>query len=89
MPKTSHPAKHRAPKEDRTDVLAVELRKREKEVIAEYLEKNHGHVGETAKALGIMRRALEYKMEFYKLRDDAAKARVEAGIRGPRGEQTA
>ena len=86
MTKAQRLTRPRAPKQERSDVLAVELRKREREVIAEYLEKNHGHVGETADALGLTRRALEYKMEAYELRDDAAKARVEAGIRGPRGD---
>jgi len=84
MPKTTRPPKHRAPKEDRTDVLAVELLKREREVIADYLEKHHGHVGDTAKALGLSRRALEYKMQSHGLRSDALKAREEAGISGPR-----
>ena len=84
MTKTARPIKHRAPKEERTDVLAVELRKREREVISNYLEKHHGHVGDTAEALGLSRRALEYKMQFHGLRNDAVKAREEAGISGPR-----
>ena len=70
-------------------MLATELRKREKEVIADYLEKHRGHVGETAEALGLTRRALEHKMEAYELRDEAAKAREEAGIGGPRAAPTA
>jgi DNA-binding NtrC family response regulator len=65
-------------------VLAVELRKREREVIAEYLGKHHGHVGETAKVLGLTRRALERKMEAHGLREEAAKAREQANIGGPR-----
>ncbi len=69
---------------ERSDVLAVELRKREREVIAEYLGKHRGHVGETATALGLTRRALEYKMEAHGLREEAAKAREQAGIGGPR-----
>ena len=84
MPKPIRPTRSRAPKENRTDVLAVELRKREREVIADHLEKHHGHVGDTAEALGLTRRALEHKMEAYELREDAAKAREEAGIGGPR-----
>jgi len=84
MAKNSRPTRSRAPKQDRSDVLAVELRKREREVIVEYLEKHRGHVGETALALGLTRRALEHKMEAYELREDAAKAREEAGIGGPR-----
>ena len=84
MTKTTRRTRWRAPKQARSDVLALELRKREREVIAEYLEKHHGHVGETAEALGLTRRALEHKMEAYDLRDEAAKARVEAGIGGPR-----
>lgn len=84
MPKTTRPTRSRAPKEGRSDVLAVELRKREREVIAEYLGKHHGHVGETADALGLTRRALERKMDTYELREGAASAREEAGIRGPR-----
>lgn len=65
-------------------MLSIELRKREKEVIAEYLEKHLGHVGKTAEALGLTRRALEHKMEAYELRKGASKAREEAGIGGPR-----
>jgi len=84
MAKTTPPPRHRAPKEERTDVLAIELRKREREVIADYLEKHHGHVGETAQALGLSRRALEYKMQSHDLRSEAVKAREEAGISGPR-----
>jgi DNA-binding NtrC family response regulator len=84
MTKTTRQTRCRAPKQARSDVLALELRKREREVIAEYLEKHRGHVGETAEALGLTRRALEHKMEAYDLRDEAAKARVEAGIGGPR-----
>ena len=84
MPKTTRPTRSRAPKEGRSDVLAVELRRREREVIAEYLEKHHGHVGDTAKALGLSRRALEYKMEAHGLREESAKAREQAGIGGPR-----
>jgi DNA-binding NtrC family response regulator len=84
MVKVVRQTRSRAPKQERSDVLARELRKREREIIAEYLEKHHGHVGETAGALGLTRRALEHKMEAYELRDEAAKARVEAGIKGPR-----
>ncbi len=84
MTKNVRPTRSRAPKQERSDVLARELRKREREVIAEYLRKHRGHVGETAHALGLTRRALEHKMEAYKLREDAAKARVEARIGGPR-----
>ena len=84
MPKTSRPTRSRAPKAERSDVLAVELRKREREVIADYLEKYRGHVGDTADALGLTRRALERKMDAYELRDEAAKAREQAGIGGPR-----
>lgn len=84
MTKTMRPTRSRAPKQGRSDVLATELRKREKEVITEYLEKYHGHVGETAEALGLTRRALEHKMEAYELRDGAAKAREKARIGGPR-----
>jgi len=84
MPKTTRPTRSRAPKAERSDVLAVELRKRERQVIAEYLEKHRGHVGETADALGLTRRALEYKMEAHGLREEAAKAREHAGIGGPR-----
>ena len=84
MSKTTRPTRSRAPKAERSDVLAMELRKREREVIAEYLGKHHGHVGETADALGLTRRALEYKMEAHSLREEAAKAREQAGIGGPR-----
>jgi len=84
MSKTTRPTRSRAPKAERSDVLAVELRKREREVIAEYLGKHRGHVGETATALGLTRRALEYKMEAHGLREEAAKAREQAGIGGPR-----
>lgn len=84
MPKTTRPTRSRAPKAERSDVLAVELRKREREVIAEYLGKHHGHVGETAKVLGLTRRALERKMEAHGLREEAAKAREQANIGGPR-----
>ena len=58
MPKTTRPTRSRAPKAERSDVLAVELRKREREVIAEHLGKHHGHVGETADALGLSRRVM-------------------------------
>ena len=37
-------AKSRAPKAARTDVLAQELRKREREVIETYLEEHAGHI---------------------------------------------
>jgi transcriptional regulator with PAS, ATPase and Fis domain len=84
MTKIARPTRPRAPKQGRSDVLATELRKREKEVISEYLEKHQGHVGKTADALGLTRRALEHKMEAYELRDGAAKAREEARIGGPR-----
>ena len=84
MPKTSRPTRSRAPKAERSDVLAVELRKREREVIADYLEKHRGHVGDTADALGLTRRALEYKMAAHGLREEASKAREEANIGGPR-----
>jgi DNA-binding NtrC family response regulator len=84
MSKTTRPTRSRAPKEGRSDVLAVELRKREREVIAEYLGKHYGHVGETAKVLGLTRRALERKMETHGLREEAAKAREQANIGGPR-----
>jgi len=89
MAKTTRPTRSRAPKAERSDVLAREIRKREREVIAEYLKKYRGHVGETADALGLTRRALEHKMEAYELRDEAAKAREEAGIGGPRTVPTA
>ena len=81
-PKATRPT--RAPKSDRSDVLARELRMREREVIVEYLERHSGNVGETARALGISRRALETKMLAHDLRSDAATLRGEAGIRGPR-----
>ena len=74
----------RAPKSDRTDVLAEGLRKREREIIEEYLAKHDGNVGSTANALGITRRALERKMATHGLRDDASKLRERAGIGGPR-----
>jgi hypothetical protein len=39
MPKTTRPTRSRAPKAERSDVLAMELRKREREVMAEYQRK--------------------------------------------------
>ena len=72
------PSRTRAPKSDRTDILARELRQREREVIVEYLERHNGNVGETARALGISRRALETKMLAHDLRSDAATLRGEA-----------
>jgi DNA-binding NtrC family response regulator len=80
-------AKHprtRAPKSDRSDVLAEGLRQREREIIADYLKRNEGNVGATANALGITRRALEMKMAAHGLRDAASALRVKAGIGGPR-----
>jgi len=74
----------RAPKSDRTDVLAKGLREREREIIEDYLAKNHGNVGSTANALGITRRALERKMAAHGLREDASALREKSGIPGPR-----
>ncbi len=84
MTKTTRPPRSRAPKQERTDVLAVAIRECERKILAEYLAKNDGHVGKTAEALGLSRRALEYKIEAHGLRGDASKAREEAGIGGPR-----
>ena len=84
MTKTTRLPRSRAPKQERTDVLAVALRECERKILAEYLAKNDGHVGKTAEALGLSRRALEYKMQSHGLRSDAVKAREEAGISGPR-----
>jgi DNA-binding NtrC family response regulator len=86
MAKIGSPTRSRAPKQGRSDVLARELRKRERDVIAEYLEKHRGHVGETADALGLTRRALEHKMAAYELRSEAAQSRLEARIGGPRAD---
>ena len=74
----------RAPKSDRTDVLAQGLLKREREIIEEYLANHDGNVGATATALGITRRALERKMAAHGLREDASTLREKAGIGGPR-----
>ena len=60
------------------------LLKCERETIAEYLRKHRGVVGATAKALGITRRSLEYKMEEHGLREEAAAMRTEDGTPGPR-----
>jgi DNA-binding NtrC family response regulator len=68
-------------------VLARLLRAREREILVEYLQKHRGHVGETATALGLSRRALDYKLDEHGLRDDAAELRADAGIGGPRGSQ--
>ncbi len=66
------------------DILAREVKKREREVILEYLEKLHGNVGATAEALGVSRRTLEMKMAAHGLRADAASLREDAGIPGRR-----
>lgn len=77
-------SKTRGPKANRSDVLAKALREREREVIADYLKRNDGNVGSTAKALGITRRSLEMKMAAHALRDTASTLREKAGVSGPR-----
>ena len=84
MPKKPAAPRSRAPKDTRSDLLAVLLREREREIIAEYLGKHAGSVAATAEALGIKRRALEIKMLAYGLRESAAVRRRAAGIKGPR-----
>lgn len=80
MPSTRSKSTKPAP----SDVLAREVAKREREVILEYLGRNSGNVGATAKALGVSRRTLETKMQLHELRADAATLREAASIPGRR-----
>lgn len=82
--KPAAPPRTRAPKSTRSDLLSQLLREREREILADYLTRNHGNIATTADVLGIKRRALENKMLAYGLRDLASALRREAGIKGPR-----
>ncbi len=65
-------------------VLALELQKAERDIIARFLKKHHGHLGKTAEALGISYRSLTAKVTAHGLQGEAAELRAEAGTTGPR-----
>lgn len=84
MPKKRTPTVKRAPKANRSDVLAQLLLEREREILVEYLAKHGGNISATAEALGLSRRALENKITLHDLRAEAGALRAESGTRGPR-----
>jgi len=75
MRPTAHPSVGR---------LANCLRTHERRFILDALRQHHGHNSETARWLGISRRALYDKMRDYGLDGEAAGMRTTAGIMGPR-----
>lgn len=64
--------------------LALYLQGCERQLLLAELRKHQGHNSNTAKALGISRRALYDKLRTYGLDQEAAGMRVEGGVRGPR-----
>ena len=64
--------------------LAEHLRGVERRFILAALKKLHGHNSQTARWLGVSRRALYDKMRDYGLDGEASAMRAEAGIMGPR-----
>jgi DNA-binding NtrC family response regulator len=68
----------------KSDRLAQEIRKHEREFILQALTKHQGHNSKTASWLGVSRRALYDKMRDYGLDGEACAMRTEAGIMGPR-----
>ena len=79
------PRGSRAPKKERTDLLAKHLLECERRFLATELFKHHGNVSETAEALGLSRRGLERRMAVHdELRALASRLRGHAGIKGPR-----
>ena len=75
MSRTAHPHVGR---------LATCLRAQERRFILAALREHDGHNSETARWLGISRRALYDKMRDYGLDGEAAGMRTTAGIMGPR-----
>lgn len=60
------------------------LRACEREILKDALQRHHGHNTDTARWLGISRRALYDKLRFHGLDGEASALRAEAGIMGPR-----
>lgn len=65
--------------------LAQHLRKAEQSFLSKELQKHKGHLIETARAIGITRRALYDKLHAYGLHIKAAELRTQYRIQGPRG----
>ena len=86
MSPTKKPARgSRAPKTERTDLLARHLLACEREFILAHLMKFSGNVSATAEALRLTRRGLERRMAVHDdLRAIASGLRSKAGIKGPR-----
>lgn len=64
--------------------LSKYQREQERKYVLAALREHHGHNSETARWLGISRRALYDKMRDYGLDGEAAGMRTRAGIMGPR-----
>lgn len=75
----------RAPKAERTDLLAKHLLECERDFLTMHLRKHCGNVSATAVALGMTRRGLERRIDAHpELRTLAGELRARAGIKGPR-----
>ena len=64
--------------------LYTYLRACEREILRDALQRHDGHNTETARCLGVSRRALYEKLRLYGLEGEASALRTEAGIMGPR-----